>query len=428
MKRDVYSELLEWKHSYRRKPLILMGARQVGKTYLAKEFGAREYEQLITLNFEEEPSLKSLFTGSLSPENLISKIEIFFKTNITPHTLLFFDEIQECPQALTSLKFFCEKAPERHLIAAGSLLGVKLTSSSIPVGKVSFLTVYPLNFFEFLSAAGNEQLAHHLKQHDSSQPLEGAFHEELLSQLKFYFYIGGMPEAVLEYVTTKNIQNIRPIHKEILKTYELDFAKHASKADAQKISEVFHSIPEQLGKENKKFIFSKIKKSARSRDYETSIQWLKDAGLIIKVGNLTTPKLPLKAYAKNDFFKVYFLDVGLLATMVDLDSRTIVGGDALFQEFKGSFTENFVIEELHQKFPDGLYYWTSEGLAEVDIVFQKENGIFPLEIKSGINLKSRSLRVYAEKYRPEKALRTSSRNFKRDGLFHNYPLYAVSLV
>lgn len=432
MERQFYNKLLKWKSSNLRKPLVLRGARQVGKTYLLKEFAQKEYTDHIYLNFDEEPQLAGFFKDNLDPNRIIKELNIYFKKTIQPDsTLIILDEIQECPQALASLKYFCEKKNEYHLAAAGSLLGVKL-SKGFPVGKVNFLDLAPFNFFEFLHAIGESTLVNMLLQMEYPEEITEIFHNKLLGFLKYYFIVGGMPEAIDTYLKTDDIEQVRKVQKEILDAYMLDFAKHAPKDEVIKIMTVWESVPNQLAKENKKFIFSAIRQSARAREFETSIQWLKSAGLIIKANHISTPKLPLDAYSDKQAFKIFLLDVGLLGAMSRLDPRIILQGDQLFQEFKGSLTENFVALELHDNHFDGLYYWTSEGIAEVDFVISKEQHVYPLEVKAGFSKKKKSLIVYDEKFSKEENAhsvlsRASLRNFAYDGKVINYPLYAVSL-
>lgn len=431
MEREFYKKLLNWKRSDLRKPLVLRGARQVGKTYILNEFAKREYDDFVYLNFDEEPGLASLFEENLDPARIIKDLNIYFKKTIQPgSTLIILDEIQESSQALNSLKYFCEKKNEYHIAAAGSLLGVKLTKG-FPVGKVNFLDLAPLSFFEFLHAIGEDDLKRMLEEMKSPKSISEIFHNKLVSFLKAYFVVGGMPEAVAVYLKTDDLEKVRSVQKEILDAYVLDFAKHAPKDEVIKIMSVWDSIPYQLAKENKKFIFSAISKSARAKSFETSLQWLKNAGLIVRANHISTPKQPLEAYADKGAFKVFLLDVGLLGAMSKLDPRIILNGDQLFQEFKGAFTENFVAVELHDQHFDGLYYWTSEGIAEVDFVISKHQKIFPLEVKAGFSKKKKSLLVYAEKFAKENepiALsRGSLRNFTLDGNIANYPLYAICL-
>lgn len=427
MDRDLHTDLQAWKIAKNRKPLILQGARQVGKTHLLKVFGEHEFANFIYLNFEEDPELKKFFLHSLDPVKIIEKIGIYKEFEIKPHkTLVIFDEIQECPEALNSLKYFCESAKELHVIAAGSLLGVKMIhTKGFPVGKVDFLHLYPLSFFEFLSAIDKQKLRIYLEKLSIIEPLPEPFHYELLELLKKYMYIGGMPEAVSAYVQSGNLLEIRKIHNAILKAYDLDFAKHAPKEDIMKIMQVWNSIPRQLAKEHKKFVFSLVKESARGREYESAIQWLCEAGLILKSYNLSTPKLPLPAYGDTNAFKIFMLDIGLLAAMCDLSVSTIVNNNNLFSEFNGAFTENFVAQSLARK-QRTLYYWTSGGTAEVDFIIEQDGKIYPLEVKAGASRRKKSIQVYEKRYEPELVLRSSTLNLKHDGKLCNLPLYLIS--
>jgi hypothetical protein len=383
MERNFLNKLLKWKTSDLRKPLILRGARQVGKTYHLKEL-AKKYDNYIYLNFDEEPHFASFFTENLNPERIIKELGIYFKQPILPEkTLIIFDEIQECPEALNSLKYFCEKKNEYHVATAGSLLGVKL-SKGFPVGKVNFLDLAPLSFFEFLDALGKNSLRKLIEELEEPKAISEIFHEKLIKLLKYYFVIGGMPEAVATYLKNENLQEVRVVQKEILDAYTLDFAKHAPEEEVMKIMAVWESIPTQLAKENKKFIFSAIRESARAKSYETAIQWLKDAGLLLKANLISTPKLPLDAYADKRAFKIFMLDVGLLGAMSKLDPRVLLEGNRLFQEFKGALTENYVATELHDQHFDSLYYWSSEGIAEIDFVISTQQLISPLEVNAGI--------------------------------------------
>jgi len=424
MKRDIYQKLLAWKASKNRKPLILKGGRQVGKTFLLKMFGRQEYQAWLYLNFEEDPALAGLFSEKLTPSVILGNLTAYFEQDIHPaKTLLIFDEIQECPSALNSLKYFQEQANEYHIVSAGSLLGIKLKrSKGFPVGKVDFLDLYPLSFFEFLDAIDKSKLREFLMNNKTLEPFALPLHEELNSLLKKYLYIGGMPEAVKRYADTDNLLEIKSVQKAILDAYELDFAKHAPKEQIMKITKVWQSIPSQLARENKKFKFSDIQKGARSREYETAIQWLLDAGLIYKCCNISTPKLPLSGYCDKDIFKIYLLDVGLLAAMSNISPRTVVEDRGLFSEFYGAFTENFVAQSLSAQ-NQKLYYWTSSGIAEVDFVIEHDMHAYPLEVKSGTTHKNKSLTVFNEKYKPNLALRTTLLNLKKDSNILNIPLY-----
>lgn len=430
MQRLLYQQLLEWKSRANRKPLLLQGARQVGKTYLLKQFAQQEYNDCAYFNFEQTPELGSLFDSSLSPSILIESLAAFIGRKIEPgKTLIFFDEIQEFPRAITSLKYFCEEAPEYHVVSAGSLLGVSVgKTTSFPVGKVNFMTLYPMNFFEYLAAQDEKMLLKLLKKHDITKQLPELFHDKLTRFFKYYLYIGGMPEVVQSYITNKDIEEVRNLQKEILDAYQRDFSKHSSADEAIRISNLWRSIPAQLAKENKKFKYSSVQKGGRASRFESSIEWLRKAGLIYVVYNIKTPKLPLSGYTDRDKFKIYMLDPGLLGALLDVPSQTIILGDKLFSEYNGAFIENYTAGELIISGDSGdIFYWTSNSEAEVDFVFSIHEKIFPLEVKSGLSRRLKSLRIYADKYKPKRIFRTSPRNFTRDDDFINIPLYAISL-
>lgn len=428
MKRNIYQKLEKWKHSERRKPLVINGARQVGKTYALKHFGRTSYDNLAYLNFEKNEKLCQYFEDTLDPKQLIKILSIYTEIDIKPHhTLLVFDEVQECPKALNSLKYFCEEASDYHVVAAGSLLGVKTAGEKgFPVGKVNFLPMFPLTFFEFLSAVGQEKTRLFLEDYSTYEPIPVPMHEKLLQLLKFYFFIGGMPEAVAEYVKTENVTVVREIQLEILNAYEKDFAKHAPPHEIMKITTVWQQVHRQLAKENKKFIFAAMRKSARGRDYEEAIQWLSDAGLIHKSYWVESPKFPLSAYSDNSTFKIFLSDLGLLGAQSSLSPQTIIEGDLLFTEFKGALTENYVAQELIAARHKELYYWASQGTAEVDFLIEEDHEIYPIEVKAGTSQKKKSLLVYDKKYNPSKLIRTTGMNIKQDGKVYNYPLYLIS--
>ncbi len=431
MKRHIYHKLINWKGSGFRKPLILRGARQVGKTYILQQFANEEYKNSVYLNFDEQPMLATIFEADLDPERILSELAMHFKKPIHPgSTLIIFDEVQECPNALNSLKYFCEKKNDYHIAAAGSLLGVKMTKG-FPVGKVNFIDLNPLSFFEFLNAVDESEISQLLLNLNEPKAITEIFHEKLIKLLKNYFVVGGMPEAVKVFVKTSDLEFVRQTQTAILNAYMLDFSKHAPPEILQKIMAVWGLLPSQLAKENKKFIFTAINKSARARNYEAAIQWLDDAGLIIKAYNISKPSLPLMAYANRNAFKIFALDVGLLGAMSRLDPEIILEKDRLFNEFHGALTENYVAQELKTNFSSELYYWTSEGTAEVDFVISEKQNVYPLEVKAGVSRKKKSLLVYEKKYNgqeyaPFVLSRATLRNFHHDGMIVNYPLYAVS--
>lgn len=427
MQRNILQSLENWKNAKNRKPLILQGARQVGKTYILKEFGEKNYRQVLYLNFESQKKIHSYFSEDLTPQKIIQNLSLHFNQAIQPKdTLIIFDEIQECPSALNSLKYFCEDAPEYSLCAAGSLLGIKLSPQGFPVGKVDFLNLYPMSFFEFLTVSGKQRWRAFCEDLKITDSIPEALHTELLQALRQYMVVGGMPEAVRTYLETKDYAAVRSVQTSILKTYELDFSKHAPSSDTMKISHLWHAIPTQLAKENKKFIFSALRPSARSREYETSLEWLNQAGMIHQVFQISTPSIPLEGYCDKNIFKVYALDVGLLGAMSDLPPQIILDPYQIFEEFKGAFTENYVLQELIAAGNKSIYYWTSEGKAELDFILQHKLLAYPLEVKSGLNRHKKSLRVYQEKFNPKQLSRTTAMNLKQEENLTNYPLYLIS--
>jgi len=430
MKRDIYSKLVEWKNSKDRKPLILKGARQVGKTYILKEFGRKEYHSFAYFNFEEDPNLKSIFTGRLSPDYIFDKLSAYFQKKLTPEYLIIFDEIQDCPAALTSLKYIYESAKEYHVIASGSYLGMKLGQNrSFPVGKVNHIELFPMSFFEFIEAAAKGMLRNMLEAKDNFEKLDEVFHVELLDLLKKYFFIGGMPGVVKKYISNGDYEEVRKTQKEILKDYESDFAKHTEKNIAIKMRAIWESIPAQLTKENKKFAFSDINSSARYREYIEPLILLKSSGYIHMSNRIKKPYLPLKAYAEENIFKLFFLDTGLLGAMLNISQKTIVEGNKYFDWYNGAFTENFVAQELIASGQEHLYYWTSGGKAkaEIDFIIPYNEDILPLDVKAGSNRKAKSLRSYFEKYNPEILSRVSQLNFRKGNKYFDFPLYAIKL-
>jgi uncharacterized protein len=429
MKRDLYTRLLNWKTSNRRKPLILRGARQVGKTYLLREFGRCEYDRVAYFDFEQTPDLEDFFSGPIDPVAIIRNLSLYLGWTIEPERdLIVFDEIQASNRALNSLKYFNELANQYHLVAAGSLLGVKLSRPrSFPVGKVNFLDLYPLTFLEFLSAVGREELRSLISEREDFEPFPTPFHERLIDLLRQYYFVGGMPEAVLAFSTAGDLVEVREIHREIVDSFVLDFSKHAQSADVPKLSLIWDSISVQLAQENKKFMFSAIKKSARGREYESALQWLADAGLVARAHLVTTPRQPLNGYMNREAFKIFLLDVGILGAMARIPADVLVRGNAFFSEYHGAFVENYVAQQLKAAQMD-LYYWKSEGgRAELDFVCECDAQVFPLEAKAGINPRSKSLKAYDQQFSPSALSRTTLLNLKRDGRICNYPLYAVSL-
>lgn len=428
MKRSIYQQLVDWKSQAGRKPLLLQGARQVGKTYLIREFGHKEYADTAYFNFERTPELGSLFDSSLEPKYLIASLSAAVGRKISPSTtLIILDEIQSSPRALTSLKYFCEEAPDYHVVAAGSLLGVSVgKTSSFPVGKVNFMTLYPMSFFEYMEAAGETLLLEQLEQKSGAEAIPQMLHDKLLRMLRYFLFLGGMPEVVGHYLGHQDVEAVRHIQKEILNAYERDFSKYTSPSGAIRVSEIWRSTPSQLARVTKKFKYSDVQKGGRASRFESAIEWLRKSGLVHQVFNIKTPKLPLSGYADESKFKIYILDTGLLGAMLGLASRTIVMGDKLFSEYSGAFVENFVVTELVKNGFEDLYYWTSASEAEVDLVINHQEKILPLEVKGGMSRRTKSLRVYTAKYNPPRVFRTSPRNFTRDADLTNIPLYAIS--
>ena len=427
MNRLAIQELITWKNAKIRKPLIIQGARQVGKTWLMKEFGKQEFRNVAYLNFESSNRLKEIFLSDFNIERIIAVIEIEVKQKIDPqNTLLIFDEIQEVERGLTALKYFYEQAPEYHIVAAGSLLGISTQkNNSFPVGKVDFISMFPMSFIEFLDNIGERQLVNQLQ--NKNWELIAVFHEKLVEILRLYYFIGGMPEAVSNYIDYKNLDTVRSIQQKILAGYENDFAKHAPNEIVPRIRLVWNALISQLAKENKKFIYGQIKKGGRAKDFETAINWLVDAGLVLKVNRIEKPILPLNAYADFDAFKLFLLDIGLLNAIADLDQIILLEKNNILIEFKGALTEQFVCQQL--KIKKDLYYWTaSNATAEVDFVLQSQNEIIPIEVKAEENLKSKSLKVYVEKYTPKTAIRTSMSKFRQEDWLTNVPLYGVSTI
>ena len=427
MNRLAIQELITWKNAKIRKPLIIQGARQVGKTWLMKEFGKQEFRNVAYLNFESSNRLKEIFLSDFNIERIIAVIEIEVKQKIDPqNTLLIFDEIQEAERGLTALKYFYEQAPEYHIVAAGSLLGIfTQKNNSFPVGKVDFMSMFPMSFMEFLGNIGERQLVNQLQ--NKNWELIAVFHEKLVEILRLYYFIGGMPEAVSNYIDYKNLDTVRSIQQKILAGYENDFAKHAPNEIVPRIRLVWNALISQLAKENKKFIYGQIKKGGRAKDFETAINWLVDAGLVLKVNRIEKPILPLNAYADFDAFKLFLLDIGLLNAIADLDQIILLEKNNILIEFKGALTEQFVCQQL--KIKKGLYYWTaSNATAEVDFVLQSQNEIIPIEVKAEENLKSKSLKVYVEKYTPRIAIRTSMSKYRQEDWLTNVPLYGVSTI
>ncbi len=432
MKRYAINELLKWKEKKVRKPLLIQGAKQVGKTWLMKEFGKTYYKQVAYLSFNDNKEAKDIFMTSYNVENIISSIALLTDTKIIPsETLIILDEIQECDSALNVLKFFRENAPEYHIIAAGSLLGVALKHKNIsfPVGQVEFLELRPLSFLEFLQALEEENLVNLFAAEKLNFNLIALVHSKLITLLKQYLIIGGMPEAVSTYLESKDYNQVRKIQKQILIGYRNDFSKYIGASYIPRINAVWDSIPYQLAKENKKFTYNKVAKGARAREYEEAIEWLILCGLVHRVHKVSKPSLPLSSYAESSAFKLYLLDCGLLCAKALLEPQIIIEGNDIFTEFKGSLTEQYVLQELKNIEDLPLAYWaTDTGTAEIDFIFQHQGQIIPLEVKATINLKARSLASYREKYKQKLAVRASLANYKEENQLFDIPLYLIGQV
>lgn len=429
MYRYAIEDLYKWKESKYRKPLIIEGARQVGKTWLMKEFGKQAYENTVYINFDANSQMSELFSADLNIERIMLGLELYVGHKInSENTLLIFDEIQEVPKALSSLKYFYENAPHYHIVCAGSLLGIALHSgTSFPVGKVDFLKLYPLSYKEFLKALGNEQFVDLLEKHDYT--MITSFKQTYIDALKQYYFVGGMPEAVLHFVENKDFNEVRGIQKRILNAYEQDFSKHAPNEIVPKIRTVWNSIPAQLAKENKKFIYGLVREGARAKDYETAIMWLCDCGLVHKVSRITTPHFPLKAYEDLKAFKLFLLDVGLLSCMTGIRQNILLDGNDMFVEFKGALTEQYVMQQLATISDISVYYYTNDrSSAEIDFLIDNGETVIPVEVKAEVNLKAKSLKTYYEKYQPKISVRTSMADYKKEDWLVNLPLYAVSEV
>ncbi len=429
MRRLLTAELYQWKSSPYRKPLILQGARQVGKTYLIREFAKEAYSEEIYCNFEFSPALGELFNQELDPYKIIENLEFIVGKKITTSSLLIFDEIQLAPRAITSLKYFYEQAPEFHIIAAGSLLGVSIAQpSSFPVGKVSFMELFPFNFIEYLQAIDEPMLADFLLKKIDFSTISTAIHEKLLYHFNHFLFIGGMPEVLQNYILQKEFDIVEKTKKEIHHAYSSDFSKYSTPTESIKISNLWQNIPCQLAKENKKFKISDVDKGARFAKYELAIEWLRKAGLIHLACNLTTAKSPIKAYVETNKFKIYYLDTGLLTTRLDVPFGIVPFTEKLFVEFKGALVENFVAKELRPQFSEYLYYWTSHSMAEVDFILEVNNKIYPVEVKSGLSKHKQSLLSFKEKFKPDLLIRLSPQNFKQEDGFVNIPIYAACIL
>lgn len=429
MYRTAIEKLYRWKESKHRKPLIIEGARQVGKTWLMKEFGSKAYEDTVYINFDSNSVMAELFSYDLDTDRLIMGIEMYAGKKINPGSMLIiFDEVQEVPRALSSLKYFCENAPQYHIICAGSLLGIALHGgTSFPVGKVDFLRLYPLSFKEFLTAVLGERFSALLDSRDYE--MIKSFKNIYTDALKQYYFVGGMPEAVLSFAEEKDFNSVREIQKRILSAYEQDFSKHAPLDIVPKIRMVWNSIPSQLAKENKKFVYGLVREGARAKEYEEAIMWLCDCGLVHKVSRVNAAGIPLKAYEDLKAFKLFMVDVGLLGCMTGLHQRVLIEGNGLFAEFKGALTEQYVCQQLKAAGDIGIYYYTNDrGSCEVDFIVDTGENIIPVEVKAEVNLRAKSLKTYREKFNPEVSVRTSMADYKRDEDLIDLPLYAIDNI
>lgn len=429
MYRIAMEKLYRWKVSRCRKPLLIQGARQVGKTWLMKEFGRAAYRDMVYINFDSNSRMAELFASDLNTDRLIMGIELYAGKKIDPDsTLLIFDEVQEVPRALSSLKYFYENAPQYHIICAGSLLGIALhEGTSFPVGKVDFLELYPLSFREFLMAVTGIQFAKLLDSQDYK--MITSFKQTYIEALKQYYFIGGMPEAVENFTEERDFYEVREVQKRILEAYEQDFSKYAPLEIVPKIRMVWNSIPSQLAKENKKFLYGLVREGGRAKEYETAIMWLCDCGLVYKIERVKGGGIPLKAYVDQKAFKLFVVDVGLLGCMTGLSPKILLDGNDLFTEFKGALTEQYVCQQLKTLENLSIYYYTNDrGSCEVDFMVDTGERTVPVEVKAEVNLKAKSLKTYYEKYQPEISIRTSMADYRPEEWLMNLPLYAIEEI
>lgn len=429
MYRIAMEKLLKWKESKRRKPLIIEGARQVGKTWLMKEFGRQAYEDTVYINFDSNSRMAELFASDLDTERLIMGLEMYAGHKINPdNSLLIFDEVQEVPRALTSLKYFCENAPQYHIVCAGSLLGIALhQGTSFPVGKVDFLKLYPLSFKEFLMADGKERFAELLDKQNFQ--MITSFKQTYIDALKQYCFVGGMPEAMQSFVENKDFNEVREIQNRILEAYVQDFSKHAPNEIVPRIRMLWKSIPSQLAKENKKFIYGLVREGARAKDYEIALMWLSDCGLVHKIGRVNKAGIPLRAYEDLKAFKLFIVDVGLLGCMAGLQPSTLLDGNALFVEFKGALTEQYVCQQLKTVENLDVYYYTNDrSSCEIDFIVDTGEQIIPVEVKAEVNLRAKSLKSYHEKFKPKISVRASMADYKEEEWIMNLPLYMIDQI
>lgn len=428
MKRNAIKELYEWKENNGRKPLVILGARQVGKTWLMKEFGKEAYKKCAYVNFEDNDDLRGLFEHDFDIQRIIANLQWTTGVTIDEDTLIILDEIQEAPRGITALKYFQEKAPQYHVIAAGSLLGIAMhKNDSFPVGKVDFMHLYPLSFYEFLNAIGEKKMVDLLQAKDWTMlTMVRAKFEERLRQ---YYFVGGMPAAVLAFVNDGDLNKVRTIQKSIIEAYERDFSKHAPAIEVPRIRMVWHSIPSQLSKENRKFIYGMIKEGARAKDFELAIEWLKDAGLIYKVNRCKKAQLPLAAYEDFSAFKMFLSDIGLMGAMSNIPVQSLLNGNVLFSDFKGALTEQFVLQQMKTNQSLSIYYWSADNSrGEIDFLVQQEEKVIPIEVKAEENLQAKSLRMFVERNPGLKGCRFSMSPYREQDWLVNYPLYSVLTI
>lgn len=428
MKRNAIKELYKWKENNDRKPLVILGARQVGKTWLMKEFGKEAYKKCAYVNFEDNDDLRGMFEHDFDIQRIIANLQWATDVTIDEDTLIILDEIQEAPRGITALKYFQEKAPQYHVIAAGSLLGIAMhKNDSFPVGKVDFMNLYPLSFYEFLNAVGEKKMVDLLQAKDWTMlTMVRAKFEERLRQ---YYFVGGMPAAVLAFVNDGDLNKVRTIQKSIIEAYERDFSKHAPAIEVPRIRMVWHSIPSQLSKENRKFIYGMIKEGARAKDFELAIEWLKDAGLIYKVNRCKKAQLPLAAYEDFSAFKMFLSDIGLMGAMSNIPVQSLLNGNMLFSDFKGALTEQFVLQQMKTNQSLSIYYWSADNSrGEIDFLVQQEEKVIPIEVKAEENLQAKSLRMFVERNPGLKGCRFSMSPYREQDWLVNYPLYSVLTI
>ena len=428
MKRNAINELYKWKESQDRKPLIMLGARQVGKTWLMQEFAKEAYSKYAYVNFEDNDTLRGLFDHDFDIPRIITSIEWVTGVSIAENTLIILDEIQEATRGITALKYFAEKAPQYHVMAAGSLLGIAMhKNDSFPVGKVDFMHLYPLSFFEFLEAVGEKKMVDLLMTKEWS--MITMFRNKFEERLRQYYYVGGMPAAVSAFAKDNNLTKVRDIQKAILEAYERDFSKHAPAIEVPRIRMVWHSIPAQLAKGNKKFIYGVVKEGARAKDFELAIEWLKDAGLVYKVNRCKKPQLPLAAYKDFSAFKMFLSDIGLMCAMSNVPAQSLLNGNVLFSDFKGALTEQYVLQQLKTKSSLSIFYWSADNSrGEIDFLLQQEDKIFPVEVKAEENLQAKSLRSFVERNPGLHGIRLSMSPYREQNWLTNFPLYSVLAV